>query len=279
MRRIVLAITAAAAVSAAPAEAAVTTTFYGVNGPSASGTFSVDFDSVASTYTLTGLNILVGAQFGPSDVVLRTQGTNEAIDGSLGGIIVPGFDEIFFSFNPAAASQTTMSAFTLQDMSSVGNPLATILQTGGSGSTTNYSVGGLDLAGTFSLDFNAITTSYSLSGLDILVGNLFDASDVTLHPSGSNLAIDGSLGGIIVPGFDELFFTFNPNAASQTSPYNFTLAGSASGIGSGQLTITRLAAPPGVPEPSTWAMALVGFGALGLAIRRRRGRAPAFVQE
>jgi hypothetical protein len=30
---------------------------------------------------------------------------------------------------------------------------------------------------------------------------------------------------------------------------------------------------PGIPEPATWAMMLVGFGALGAALRRRRGRA------
>ena len=29
---------------------------------------------------------------------------------------------------------------------------------------------------------------------------------------------------------------------------------------------------PPVPEPSTWAMMLFGFGALGFAMRRRRGK-------
>jgi hypothetical protein len=27
--------------------------------------------------------------------------------------------------------------------------------------------------------------------------------------------------------------------------------------------------PPGVPEPATWAMMLLGFGAIGFALRRR----------
>lgn len=35
-----------------------------------------------------------------------------------------------------------------------------------------------------------------------------------------------------------------------------------------------LAVPAAVPEPATWAMMLVGFGAIGAAMRRRRQQAP-----
>jgi len=37
----------------------------------------------------------------------------------------------------------------------------------------------------------------------------------------------------------------------------------------GSLTASAIA---GVPEPATWAMMLLGFGALGIALRTRRGR-------
>jgi hypothetical protein len=37
----------------------------------------------------------------------------------------------------------------------------------------------------------------------------------------------------------------------------------------GNATFTPTATP-GVPEPSTWAMMLIGFGAVGFAMRRRR---------
>jgi hypothetical protein len=33
--------------------------------------------------------------------------------------------------------------------------------------------------------------------------------------------------------------------------------------------------PPGVPEPATWAMMLLGFGGLGATLRRRRAQAVA----
>ncbi len=34
--------------------------------------------------------------------------------------------------------------------------------------------------------------------------------------------------------------------------------------------LTQLAADAGVPEPSTWAMMILGFGLAGAAVRRRR---------
>ncbi len=39
--------------------------------------------------------------------------------------------------------------------------------------------------------------------------------------------------------------------------------------GDGELDISLVSAGSAVPEPSTWAMLLVGFGALGLAAFRR----------
>ena len=51
------------------------------------------------------------------------------------------------------------------------------------------------------------------------------------------------------------------------SQYTLTINGNNSGAGSlgGSITIR-----PAVPEPATWAMLLIGFGAVGFAMRRRR---------
>jgi hypothetical protein len=59
--------------------------------------------------------------------------------------------------------------------------------------------------------------------------------------------------------------------------------GTLSGVLSGFVTYDYTPLAPAVPEPSTWAMAMMGFAGLGYAAVRRRGAAaalgvkPAFV--
>jgi uncharacterized protein (TIGR03118 family) len=103
---------------------------------------------------------------------------------------------------------------------------------------------------------------------DLLVGNFGDGMINAYNPTtgafvgtidgadGNPLVIDGLWGLTIGNGFaggspDTLFFTAGPNGESDG------LFGSLA-----------------VPEPSTWAMLLLGFGALGLAAMRRRRRTP-----
>ena len=50
--------------------------------------------------------------------------------------------------------------------------------------------------------------------------------------------------------------------------YTFNAPGSGGGTLSGNASF--YAAAPGVPEPATWAMMLIGFGGIGFAMRRRR---------
>ena len=41
----------------------------------------------------------------------------------------------------------------------------------------------------------------------------------------------------------------------------------------GNVLLTAISLTPSVPEAGTWAMMLLGFGAIGAAMRRRRGQA------
>lgn len=44
----------------------------------------------------------------------------------------------------------------------------------------------------------------------------------------------------------------------------------AGGLNTGLVTASASAATPAVPEPATWAMMLLGFGAIGVSVRRKR---------
>jgi hypothetical protein len=74
-------------------------------------------------------------------------------------------------------------------------------------------------------------------------------------------------------GTNEFWRLANPITLGASS-YTLTINGNNSGAGSlgGSITIR----PAAVPEPATWAMMLLGFGAVGFAMRRRR--APVLAQ-
>jgi hypothetical protein len=73
-------------------------------------------------------------------------------------------------------------------------------------------------------------------------------------------------------GTNEFWRLANP-VTLDPSTYTLTINGNNSGAGSlgGSITIRQA-----VPEPATWAMMLLGFGAVGFAMRRRR--APVLAQ-
>ena len=66
-------------------------------------------------------------------------------------------------------------------------------------------------------------------------------------------------------GVNEFWRLANP-VTLDPSTYTLTINGTNSGAGSMGGSITIIA----VPEPATWLMMLVGFGAVGFALRRRR---------
>ena len=76
----------------------------------------------------------------------------------------------------------------------------------------------------------------------------------------------------LIWGYGQAIEKLSPGAASQ-SYIRGSFAGGPTDIGLIGASVTL--SPGGVPEPSTWAMMLLGFGALGVALRRTRDGAPA----
>lgn len=60
--------------------------------------------------------------------------------------------------------------------------------------------------------------------------------------------------------------------------YTLTLSGTNNDTGAASGTITIRDMNSAVPEPATWAMMLLGFGAIGFSLRRRRGLTNALSQ-
>ena len=108
MRKLALAFAAAAALSiTAPAHAAIVTTGYTfTTGDAGSGTFSVDFDTVAATYTLSAFDYTLGATtFSTANVTLQqTGGFSFVIGGNTNGATIVsslgGADDFVFDWGP-----------------------------------------------------------------------------------------------------------------------------------------------------------------------------------
>jgi PEP-CTERM motif len=130
----------------------------------------------------------------------------------------------------------------------------------------DYTASG-DATGTFSLSLDAGV--YTLNSVALTIaGQTFDRSTTGLLTDQRNPSLGGLVSGpAILSGFtSDFFFSFNPAAAQQTTAVTYITPSSALAT-RGFASITRVAA---VPEPSTWAMMLIGFGAVGYSMRRRR---------
>ena len=132
---------------------------------------------------------------------------------------------------------------------------------------------------TFTLP-NSNPTSFTSSALvgnqiffNAVAGNFGGTAGTADISFGTNLIADlnilsANLGQtqLSVIGGGDLFTGSASNPTFNTGTFNLSGGFTA---GAATLTITR-AAVAAVPEPATWAMMLMGFGAMGVAMRRRR---------
>jgi hypothetical protein len=149
----------------------------------------------------------------------------------------------------------------------------------------NFTVTGPVVSGTFALAFDDSTSAYSLSALNItLAGSsvAFDTSNsgvISLADIGrpnfleiGGLANGGvySIGQAGLPPADDFAFEFDPSIVSQSAGLSYDTNGIINQANS--VTISA------VPEASTWAMMLIGFGAIGWQLRRRKRSSSTFTQ-
>lgn len=175
-----------------------------------------------------------------------------------------------------AASQAQASTWLLNYVSTSGAPMTADLTL--TASDILNAVGGFDVTGlTGAVNGDAVTGlianpsqplwSYSADNLFMIDNVFFQAAP---HVSWYGLFFAGASG--------NEYNLFSDN----TSTYELYRAKSGVGyLGNSTGTLAIAAALPpernpflgGVPEPATWALMIVGFGAVGAQLRRRRGRA------
>ncbi len=143
------------------------------------------------------------------------------------------------------------------------------------GSTGNYYAAGPTAGSPGTIFLNTLgdiaTISFIWGSIDDY--NTLAFTDAAGNPLGAGFTFTGSDIAALIPALAN----GNRSSANTNPLVTFTFTGADLGlVGGMQLSSTRNAfeiddiAVNGVPEPATWAMMLLGFGALGFAMRRNR---------
>lgn len=129
-------------------------------------------------------------------------------------------------------------------------------------------------SGDFTIQYDDATNAATLLGINFEIGTtVFTTANTGLEYGGNNVALGQSyyIGGLafsptgISSNTNDFLLHFNPYTRTAGAFYYSTVG--LNEIPSGTAT---LAIATAVPEPATWAMMLLGFGAVGIAMRRRR---------
>jgi hypothetical protein len=184
-----------------------------------------------------------------------------AVAGSANAAIVTGF---LPGADAPLAGDTLLYDFTDGNLGILDpGAVNTVIQTGtnGSGAQNPFSVpGGNYLSvlggGTATLTFDSLMRSISFNW-----GSLDTYNTLTIHWSGGNVIPNPADGNQTQPGTNGLFFA---SVGAGESISGLTFASSQNSFEIDDISGSA------VPEPATWAMMLLGFGAIGWQMRRRR---------
>jgi choice-of-anchor C domain-containing protein len=173
----------------------------------------------------------------------------------------------------------------------------------GAGNTdlTGWSIGGAGIdyvgsywvpaGGNFSIDLDALSAGSIFQTISTVAGQAYTVSfDLAGNPDGApivKLAIADATG---LPGAAYLFdttgktktnmgwttFTYDFIAQSNSTTLTFSNSNQAGFLTPYGAALDNISISSGAPEPASWALMLLGFGGLGMAMRSRRSRAATF---
>jgi len=128
-------------------------------------------------------------------------------------------------------------------------------------------IGNADATATGSVDLLDALGNVVLDGVDATrINNTPTAFYFSPNPGGDNVTFYGLHTIIRFDGFSNYSLGTPPTGAYFTQPSVYTIAA--------DNVILPLSLRRPIPEPSTWALMLMGFGTVGCALRARRGKFP-----
>lgn len=141
--------------------------------------------------------------------------------------------------------------------------------------TYNYAAAtGTANSGSFTIFNN--NGAFSLTAFNGTVGGVsYNLSTAGLATFGSNrVYLGGLLNGVnlVVGGTNDFDQdgSFAPGALAFTDTFSYAVAGTVGIVGSPTVNFTQVVAAAAVPEPATWGMVILGMGAVGYTMRRRK---------
>jgi hypothetical protein len=142
---------------------------------------------------------------------------------------------------------------------------ATTVDSCGSGSSCVINFDGI--SGTFGNDLGAGLLSFTLT--TAFTGADGSPQDIDFNLVRINAPGAGGFTNVpLAPGTDEFYSIRNLSVAA--GQYALRLGGSGASNINASYSGTLNFSPAAVPEPATWAMMILGMGAVGFAMRRRR---------
>jgi hypothetical protein len=130
-------------------------------------------------------------------------------------------------------------------------------------------------SGTFSIAQDTATSAITLTAFNYTLGaTSFNTTNASLQPSGANFVIGGNVNGPDIvsslSGVDDFSFEFIPFLGG-AGTFTYYIGGGIQPVQTTNVLYLPVTTAP-VPEPATWAMMLLGFGAIGFALRRQQNR-------
>jgi hypothetical protein len=117
------------------------------------------------------------------------------------------------------------------------------------------------------------TFAFTLTNADLLNGHvdtlaILGALDIDF----SSIYIDNVANAFVQTGFDpgEETWVLNPGISLTSGPHSLIVNGSLNSPVGTAATYSGTLNIAAVPEPATWGLMLLGFGGIGMALRRRR---------